>query len=95
MLVDLSKIRGVLHSVQIVGFSVQNLQLELQGVQIPLTSTYNWLVQEALQRLFSSLVKVLGLPEVSNSAQDKQVTASVQVLQGYTQLSHLLLAVFP
>lgn len=95
MLVDLSKIRGVLHSVHIVGFSVQNLQLELQGVQIPLTSTYNWLVQEALQRLFSSLVKVLGLPEVSNSAQDKQVTASVQVLQGYTQLSHLLLAVFP
>lgn len=95
MLVDLSKIKGVLHSVHIVVFSVQNLQLELQGVQIPLTSTYNWFVQDALQRLFSNFVKVLGLPPVSNSAQDKQFTASVQVFQGYTQLSHLLLLTFP
>jgi len=95
VLVDLSKIRGVLHSVHIVVFSVQNLQLELQGVQIPLTSTYIWFVQDALQRLFSNFVKVLGLPPVSNSAQDKQFTASVQVFQGYTQLSHLLLLTFP
>lgn len=46
--VDLSKIRGELHFVQIVGFSLQFKQLESHAVQIPLKSTYVSAVQEAL-----------------------------------------------
>lgn len=55
------------------------LQFEEQGVQTSLMSTYKSAVQEAWQALFSNFIRVEGLLRESNSAQESQDVAEVQV----------------
>lgn len=93
--VDLSRIRGEVHSVQMSILSEHLLQLEEQGVQMLFRSTKKSGVQEDWQLLFSSFMRLEGAPRESNSAQESQEEELVQVWQGNTQFSQLLVVVFP
>lgn len=88
MLVDLSRIRGEVHDVQISILSEHRAQLEEQGVHTSLISTKRSAVQAAIQELLSSFTSVEGFPEESNSAQESQEVELVQVWHGKTQLTH-------